>query len=66
MYWSGGLPIAQHANTTPISDQYAYATITTITALTAIATVATVAAVELTIKPAEPAFSTIRSATYTA
>jgi hypothetical protein len=57
VYWSGGLPIAQHANTTAISDQYAYTTITSVTAI------ATVAAVELTIKPAEPAFSTIRSAT---
>jgi hypothetical protein len=55
VYWSGGLPIAQHANTTAISDQYAYTTITSVTA--------TVVAVELTIKPAEPAFSTIRSAT---
>jgi hypothetical protein len=63
VYWSGGLPIAQHANTTAISDQYAYATITTITTITS---VAAVAAVELSIKPAEPAFSAIRSATCTA
>jgi hypothetical protein len=66
VYWSGGLPIAQHANTTAISDQYAYATITTITAVTAVTAIAAVVAVELTIKPAEPAFSTIRSATCTA
>jgi hypothetical protein len=52
VYWSDGLPIAQHANTTAISDQYAYATVT--------AVIAVAAAVELTIKPA---FSAIRGTT---
>jgi hypothetical protein len=66
VYGSGGLPIAQHANTTAISDRHAYATITSVTAIAAIATVTAVTSVELTIKPAEPAFSTIRSATYAA
>jgi hypothetical protein len=63
VYGSGGLPIAQHANTTANSDRHAYATIT---AIAAIATVTAITSVELTIKPAEPAFSTIRSATYAA